>query len=423
MGTVMDEALAPAFRRLFDAKAHWHKAIGSYFEPNDFRMAVNSCIQELRNVTFVLQANKSEIAGFDLWYEPWQEKMRANDSLRWLVGARNYIVKRGDLELLSKLRIEVVGSYLEGEVAIFEENYNPNLTNAEIYARTISMGLPSEVFENSYVKLQRRWIDKNYPDYELGELLSECWSAVSELLLDAPSSIESEKSKFNGQKLPPCMHQHLEMKNMLMKVCGETLVPTVLGSESVPVDVERRQSIEERYRDTPMFKSRDDSIRFSSMTFKEQCDFLFQQAKSVLKRDGYHIHLAMLFVQGELAKLIEIRNEDQADKYITTRDLASKIERIGGDAVIIISEAWSALFDPDNPYRGAGDMPDRREILMLIGVTKKNENYCFSVPILREGDAILFGKQSVADATNVNLIQPILSVWERQKRDIPDIES
>lgn len=419
----MNDAMKPAFRRLFDAKAHWYKAINGYFEPNDFRMAVNSCIQELRNVTFVLQANKREIPGFDAWYGPWQEKMRANPSLCWLVDARNYIVKRGDLELLSKLRIEVIGSYLAGEVAIFEEDYNPNLTNAEIYSKTVSLGLPVEVFENSYVKLQRRWVDKNYPDHELGELLSECWSAVSELLFDAPNSDLPSGREQGKPRLPPCMHEHLQMRVILMKVSGETLEPAMISSESVSIDHDKRAEMQEKYGDTPLFRSMDDSERFSERSFKGQCEFIFEQAKAVLRKDGYHVHLAMIFVQNKIAQLIEIRNEDQADKYVTMRDLASTMERIGADAVIMVSEAWSAPFDPANPYRGAADAPSRQEGLMLAGATIQGEAYCFMAPFFRKDGDISFGDEAVVDAKNMNAIQPILAMWEKQKGGTSEDES
>jgi hypothetical protein len=412
----MDDALKPAFRRLFDAKTHWHKAVESYFDPNDFRVAINSCIQELRNVTFVLQSNKRDIPEFDSWYGPWQQKMRANPALRWLIDARNYIVKQGDLELFSKLRIEVIGSYLADEIAIFEENYNPNLTNKEIYAKTISMGLRSEVFENSYVKIQRRWIDKSYPDHEVLELLGECWSAVNELLLDAPSVVTAEEQKLAKPKLPPCMHEHLQMRVILMKVCKETLVPAVISSETVSIDDEKRETLQELYGDTPLFLARKEGSNLSLKSLKEQCQFFLEQAKAVLRKDGYHIHLAIIFVQKKLAKMIEIRNEDRADKYLTTLDLASKMVRIGADAVIIVSEAWNAPFDPSNPYRGAAESPERQEVIMLFGATNLGESYCFTVPFFRRNADISFGEQTITDAKNMNALHPILTMWEQRKK-------
>jgi hypothetical protein len=74
----MHESIKPASKRLFDAQTHWHNANKEYFNPSTFSLHMNSCIQELRNVTFLLQSNKRGIEGFDEWYEPWQERMRAN---------------------------------------------------------------------------------------------------------------------------------------------------------------------------------------------------------------------------------------------------------------------------------------------------------------------------------------------------------
>ncbi|MFA5583786.1 MAG: hypothetical protein WDA09_06190 [Bacteriovoracaceae bacterium] len=419
----MSNPLQPAFRRLFDAKSHWHKANAAYFEPNEFRISINSCIQELRNVTFVLQANKREIPDFDEWYAPWQEKMRANQSLKWLVEARNYIVKRGDLELLSKLRIEVIGSYLDGEIAIFEEEYNPNLTNTEVYEKTVALGLPAEVFESSYVKLQRRWIDKNYPEYELAELLSQCWSAVSELLLDAPNIEGSSRNTGTKTKLPPCMHQELEMRVAWMKVHGKTLVPAEIHSEVISSEDIDRTELTEKYGDSPIFKNQEEVKNPAEQSFKEQVVLLFEHAKFLLKKDGYHVHIVMIYVDQKLAKIIELRNEDQADKFVTIRNLASQMEQIGADSFIMISEAWSAVYDPAHHYRRAADAPNRQEVLMAIAATQADESYCFTAPFFRENNEISFGRTTVSDATEINTIQPILSMWKKQKPAHPGSKS
>jgi hypothetical protein len=38
---------------------------------------------------------------FEEWYGAWQEKMRADERMRWLVEARNTVEKQGDLDLHS----------------------------------------------------------------------------------------------------------------------------------------------------------------------------------------------------------------------------------------------------------------------------------------------------------------------------------
>ena len=56
----------------------------NYFDPERFRVSLNSFIQEARNVTFILQKNKKEIPRFEEWYAGWQDKLKADRILRWI---------------------------------------------------------------------------------------------------------------------------------------------------------------------------------------------------------------------------------------------------------------------------------------------------------------------------------------------------
>src|ERR1039458_683603 len=97
--------IAPAERRLQDAAAFWKQAYDAYFNPNKFRIGLQAAIQALRSVTFVLQAQKNSIAGFEVWYGPQQEAMRNDPKMRWLVEARNFIEKQGDLSTRSRFTV------------------------------------------------------------------------------------------------------------------------------------------------------------------------------------------------------------------------------------------------------------------------------------------------------------------------------
>jgi len=407
----MNEAVKPAYKRLFDVQAHWHKADENYFNPNEFRVAINSCIQELRNVTFVLQNNKRNIPNFESWYEPWQEKMRANKYLKWLVSSRNYIVKQGDLELHSVLRIEVIGSYIDGEIKIFERLFDPKLTNDEIYLATIECGLPKEVLENSYVKLERRWIDKKYPDYELLDMLGMCWAAVEELLSDVPDLDGKNKDiKEEHSHLPPCMHKGSEDHSIWMKVVGDSLVPSELHIESVSPTKEDIDKAKNRYGSSPI---REEKIELSD--FQGVCNVFLKQAMHVLKKDGHHVHLAALFSNEKSVSFVELRNDDQADKFRTAKYLGSEVDKIGADKVIVISETWSAPYDSANHYRPASQSPDRTEALSLIAISKNGEGHTVLVPFTRNDGEIEFGDiQRTEGVEGVNFIQPIVNSWKQQ---------
>jgi hypothetical protein len=73
-----------------------------------FRANLNALIQALRNVTFILQSEKHSFDDFDDWYKPWQERLKADPVCRWVVGARNMIVKQGELETHSTAVVRLV---------------------------------------------------------------------------------------------------------------------------------------------------------------------------------------------------------------------------------------------------------------------------------------------------------------------------
>jgi hypothetical protein len=77
--------IGAADRRLRDAFHLWKRVEREYFNPYEFRVALNSFIQEARNVTWILQKAKSKIPGFQGWYEAWQTRMRDDPILRWIV--------------------------------------------------------------------------------------------------------------------------------------------------------------------------------------------------------------------------------------------------------------------------------------------------------------------------------------------------
>src|SRR5215208_6335315 len=104
--------LAAVDRRLEDAHQQWHLAEQKYFDPERFRIAIQSAIQTLRTVTFILQKHKKEIPCFEVWYKKWQQRLVADPLMKWMLEARNKIEKEGDLEVHSFVRAEVIASYL-----------------------------------------------------------------------------------------------------------------------------------------------------------------------------------------------------------------------------------------------------------------------------------------------------------------------
>ena len=86
----------------------WYFLLGmcdNYHDPYAFRYELNAFIQALRNITFMLQSEKSRPPSFKDWYVFQQEKMRSDAHLRKFVEVRNFIVKKSMLATASKAHV------------------------------------------------------------------------------------------------------------------------------------------------------------------------------------------------------------------------------------------------------------------------------------------------------------------------------
>ena len=154
--------LAGVDRRLEDVHQHWHGAEQAYFHPEPFRGAIQTAIQTLRTVTFILQNKKQDIPEFETWYGVWQEKLRADTLMLWMVDARNKIEKQGDLEVHSFVRAEIVASYhndliiVELPAHLFDDPWASlkGIPPADLVEKINNHGTP---------KIQPRWVKNPLP--------------------------------------------------------------------------------------------------------------------------------------------------------------------------------------------------------------------------------------------------------------------
>ena len=166
-----------AHRRLMDVHEDIHRIIESYLDANEFRRNLNSAIQNARGVTFLLQKRKSTWTNFDEWYGGWQAEAKENAILSWSVLARNRIVKEEDLRTLSQARVSFYGERLREAEHVLR--VQPDLSVDEmlgIYAGIVSKIPPNKP---AWIRVQRRWVDDQLPDYELVAALREVYRGVA----------------------------------------------------------------------------------------------------------------------------------------------------------------------------------------------------------------------------------------------------
>ncbi|WP_262423401.1 hypothetical protein [Brevundimonas denitrificans] len=181
--------LAAVDQRLADLHRHWHIAEAAYFDPDAFRVGIQTAIQTARTVTFILQAQKAIFPDFDEWYSGWQDRFRADTLMRWMVNARNRIEKQGDLETHSWVRAEIVASHLSGE--------GPRIdAPAELFdapwkiVRAIPRDALGEHLRNKgTLRIERRWVENTLPDWELLDAVATTYGRLAELVADAHGAL------------------------------------------------------------------------------------------------------------------------------------------------------------------------------------------------------------------------------------------
>lgn len=408
-------------RRLEDVHRYWHEAERGYFDPESFRVAIQAAIQTLRTVTFIVQSNKRLFSKFDPWYESWQDKLRADPLMRWMVDARNKIEKQGDLEAHSFVRAEIVASYYE-EGPRMEVPAELFQSPAELISGIPTEALRNHVFKNGILRIQRRWVENSLPDYELLDAVGIAYGRVAELVDDAhrelglksPSTMvcdidHTQGKESRGGRLP-CMIGHGDARSY--NVWLATGQAKEVAQKTVEFSREQAERAADKYGIDPkkVFSP-------TGPAPEATLNGLFATARKMFFVDGHHDTIAFLLNGGRPVNLIQLHVQEHGEKYLIMRGLANEVIKHGADGVIIISEAWSAPYDPSNPYRRAVDAPEREEFLSASLVTKTGAPVQLHALIKRTGEEVALGDtETLRDQAQI-ACAPIYAAWGRE---IPD---
>ena len=413
--------LAGVDRRLEDAHQHWHRAEQAYFNPEHFRVAIQTAIQTLRTVTFILQNKKQAIPKFEAWYGVWQEKLRADTLMRWMVEARNKIEKQGDLEVHSFVRAEIVASYLnEGpSVEVPAHLFDDPL----VLIKGIPPGdLSEHIVRHGALRIQRRWVENTLPDYELLDAVAIGYGRIAQLVHDAHRQMGLEvpatTNVGTGQRYEdgaregrlPCMIGHADARSLDVSLADGRRIEF----EHVKRKIDRADAkkLIEHYGDVHkgIFGPK-------NANEEEIAASLFRTARKVFLKDGYHESIFFLFRKRKLVHLLGIRPEDQAQKYLLMRTVAHEVTKHDADTVIGLAEVWMAPPDTVKPYERAGDSPARKEALVATLVTKHEDPIQFIATIHRDAKSLTLGETHVVRDLAVFSCAPVYEAWGRP---IPD---
>lgn len=411
----MDCPVESAHNRLNEAHTFWHQALDNYQKPEDFRIAINAMIQGLRNTTFQLQSAKATIPDFEAWYEQKTRRGLAQDArLKWLVEARNIIVKQGDLETYSTATVNIL-TWLE--LLLYKFTLDPFTPTEEIvsFAFLYLVKIPENEQKDCILEVERRWVVKDFPDIELLELLAHCYNRLQIVVAEAHVKCgvnfhlcQKYLKHDSGYEAPNCMSATRDDRSARV----DPKDGRIIYSAWKHLDLDEQILIKagERYPIVFLPGKTDFSDAISSM------DFLLAQAKNVLLTDGHHITMAFLFGNSGMQKIIPFEVRDQAEKLIAIRAVASEIGKLGSTGVVIIAEAWVAPYEVSNGVEiPARDSNKRKEVLVLYGATEDGRIKNITLPFSKnQNDDIIFEETVSIDEIELNILTPILNIWRNK---------
>lgn len=422
-------AIRDAHKRLYAAHRHWHECLLAYHEPDDFVVALNACIQALRNVTFSLQKQRDSVPGFDQWYVKQQEWMRGKRILRWIVDSRNRIVKEGDLETESVSIWQVVADHSDAAalmkrfVASNELPSNvvrlPATASAnEFAAKEIGQRVPPALLSNASLVVERRWVDSALHGRELLDALADAYVMLEQVLVSAHLQLGVDYESC-GSRIQLHNHEvHLgsgRLRCMLVSRRVRTISLELasgapeeqLAFVRVERDEEHLAKAISRYGELEPLPQVESIHQF--------IEPLMERAKAVVAADPFHLWTVQLYRGVECIDVFMMEPQDRRSLRHFMLDIAEQVQRLDADGIICIGEMWYSPQDTDDAGMpiAATDHPDRREALLVDSETADGVHQ----GLLMVFDRIRPGEVTFAEPTRSSLtadyLMPIRTVWKQ----------
>jgi len=358
--------------RLGEVHKFWHDMLSEYQNPENFRISLNAAIQSLRNITFLLQSNKSLIPNFDQWYEQYRDLMKSDEILKWLHQARNVIVKQQDLELHS---IAAARVRAWEDVSRLEFQISPFITTEQIAKDLVRLHVvkaPKPIADHAILNVERKWVVNDLPNYELLDVIAHGYKFFQNLLSDTHKqiglNIESCKEQYDPKhenSFIPCMSVTRDDRSANIKLNNQELFP------KVEFDDFTKES------KTPQFQ--DKIKRYSEIrpALPKRVDDLFEFAKIINERakqmlilDSRHATIFILCYPDGSYHPLGMQAENQSEKFILIRSVADQVRSTKANGIIAISEVWTILEEERRGYELPAENPKRKEALQVIAANK-----------------------------------------------------
>ncbi|MFC9840904.1 hypothetical protein ACFVKB_45190 [Rhodococcus sp. NPDC127530] len=394
-------------------------------------MALNACIQALRNVTFALQKQKSNVPGFDEWYQPWQDRMKADQVARWLVRSRNRVVKEEDLETESKLRVSVSTTYDDAAAQVVE-SLLPRSAAAHrkwekhmVYpigwplqrvVEGVTRAVPPKICAQATMTVERRWVDDALEEWEILSALAYVYTTLATMLQEAHVLISNNHAfEFHGCDYlagcaadstdfvrPPCMATTREWRSL------DVDLSTRMAMEAP--DVHMVEYSEEGGALARQLFGKPPQPPESPTSALDWVEFMMKTAKMVVAAGQEHMWFIHFFRGGKPdGAPWGILPRNSLDKRRFAQQVAEVCEVFGYDGVLSISEMW--VGSPGGNLLPS-QQKNRTEALSVDAACADGSHRQSVVTLVRgEGTVDFVDKEWDLGVEGFGFFKPVKEVW------------
>jgi hypothetical protein len=394
-----------------DCHVHWHAAADAYMDPESFRLNLNSLVQGLRNVTFLLQSQKRELPSFDSWYRAWQLTVKDDPIMRWAVNARNRIVKQSDLEMHSKAAVRLSFDWLNEIEDVLE--VPPHYTTHQTMSALVATA-PQPI--EGIISIERRWVDVKLPDRELLDATRYSYGHLARVIQLAHEAAGVETCDLASRK-PDCVDSQLKVPLQCMhKIDGNRRLVVDLSTMTQyteEMELQRAGDIPEEVTDARYGKAR------VSGNAIERVPQVTEMAKRMLSVDKELATVAWLLRGKRTVEIFAMPLPDQRSKLIQMNRLADLVEQSNADGVIFISESWvyfpaSTASTVNRSPEATTALQNRGECIWISAITRDGQSAETMTVFTRgkEGE-INFEPSIPIEGGQLNALQPIVRRWQQ----------
>ncbi len=410
--------------RLNQAFSLFENILNDYQDPLRFTSALNNLIQNLRNVTFVLQKELAHTDGFAEWYNKEKLEMSKDKLLKWLINARNYVVKEGDLKKKSFAEVRLKDHYDQN---ILKLTLDPTLSTEEIaknFYKKIPLKIHKNLLEQTVIEVEKIWTVDEYPEAEIIDILIHCLGKITDLIYRCHEELFNTNTLLCEQNLyiDPLENFRVVLHNKIKKgritrinyKTGE-IYGEIIGNINRPSDnilIQAKEKYGEIKSLSSLISTSSDDIPFNNIQYH------LEMAKHLFTIDGFLVPMAFLYFPNRPPTHIILGLNDHATKYLVFEKLANTVEETNCEALIVVSEVWSG----DMPKKGEEYIPahiqKKEEYIWLIAATPyKKKEYAIKIVRDKDGKPSLNKEEIVENGEQISLDR-IYKNWEINKKDI-----